>query len=308
MEALDTAKKYFWKAAHWSYAHRCEIAYVGGAISTLVGVKLLIDNADKIAEVNEQVKEDRETYKEINEKGKEGWEEYGESKIHYILGTGINHTIGYAKTAGLGTGLVIAGYATSGLALKMMTDNYLSATANAAMYANLLFNYRKRYLEDGGTAEKDREYLTGQKIVSTYTDENGQITTVEDHYSDESIYIPHSFMFDETHVEWTRSNQVNRDTAATWLRRINHELSVRQFLTENDMRDLCRAPRTKVGNTAGVRYQNPDGTTNAIEFNQGMLIPFLEGKEASGLFIFEYADGRPIEEDIMRDINWETGL
>jgi hypothetical protein len=39
-----------------------------------------------------------------------------------------------------------------------------------------------------------------------------------------------------------------------------------------------------------------------------MLSRFLNGDDPSGLFIFEYADGRPIEDNIMLDINWETGL
>lgn len=307
MEVLETAKKYFWKAAHWSYKHRAIIAFTAGGISTAVGCKMIINNAESIAKVNDQVKVDRETYKEINEKGKEGWKEHGESKIHYILGTGINHTIGYAKTAGPGLAVVALGYGLAGYALKTTTDDLISVTAQAAATAQLFAAYRKRVMEDQGI-DKDREYLTGQKIVSTYTDENGQITTVEDHYSDDSIYIPHSFMFDETHRDYTKSNMVNRDTADTWLRIINHELAVRQFLTENDMRDICHAPRTKVGNTAGVRYQNPDGTTNAVEFDKGALIPFLDGVEASGLFIFQYADGRPIEDNIMLDINWESGL
>ena len=307
MEFLDKTKKYFWKAAHWSYAHRAQIAFVAGGIATIAGSKMIINNAEAIAEVNDLVKKDRETYKKINENGKEGWEEYGESKIHYILGTGINHAVGYVKTAGPGLAVIAVGYGLAGYALKTTTDDLVAVSAQAAATAQLLAAYRKRVIEDQGV-EKDREYMTGQKIVSTYTDENGQVTTIEDHYSDESVYIPHSFMFDETHRDYTKSNMVNRDTADTWLRIINHELAIRQFLTENDMRDICHAPRTKVGNTAGARYQNPDGTTNAIEFNKGMLIPFLEGREASGLFIFEYADGRPIEDNIMMDINWETGL
>jgi hypothetical protein len=305
MEALDTAKKYFWKAAHWSYAHRAEIAFVAGGISIAVGAKLIIDNAEEIAEVNRQVKEDRETYREINEKGKEGWEEYGEGRIHYILGTGINHAVGYAKTAGVGLAAMGLGYGLTGYAFKTRTDDFLSAAAQATMYANLLANYRKRYLEDGGTEEKDREYLTGKKLT-TVVDENGNETIVEDNYTEDSI--PHSFFFDETHPQWTKSNMVNRDTADTWLRVINHELSIKQYLTENDMRDICKAPRTKIGIRAGARYQNADGTTNAITFNQSMLRRFLDGDEASGLFIFEYADGRPIEDNIMVDINWESGL
>jgi hypothetical protein len=307
MDVINTSKKYFWKAAHWSYAHRAQIAFVAGGIATAVGAKMVINNAEAIAEVNKQVKKDRETYKEINEEGKEGWEEYGESKIHYILGTGLNHTIGYAKTAGPGLAVMAIGYGLAGYALKTTTDDLVAVSAQAAATAQLFAAYRKRVVEDQG-AEKDREYLTGQKIVSTYTDENGQITTVEDHYSDDSVYIPHSFFFDETHDQWTKSNMVNRDTADTWLRVINHELSIKQFLTENDMRDICHAPRTKVGNTAGARYQNPDGTTNAVVFNESMLSRFLNGDDPSGLFIFEYADGRPIEDNIMLDINWETGL
>lgn len=307
METLETAKKYFWKAAHWSYKHRAQIAFVAGGIATIVGSKMIINNAEAIAEVNDLVKKDRETYKEINEKGKEGWEIQGESKIHYILGTGINHAVGYAKTAGPGLAVIAVGYGLAGYALKTTTDDLIAVSAQAAATAQLFAAYRKRVMEDQGI-EKDREYLTGQKIVSTYTDENGQVTTVEDHYSDGSVYIPHSFMFDETHRDWTRSNMVNKDTADTWLRIINHELAIRQFLTENDMRDICHAPRTKVGNTAGVRYQNPDGTTNAVEFDKGALIPFLDGVEPSGLFIFQYADGRSIEDNIMMDINWESGL
>ena len=307
METLETAKKYFWKATHWSYKHRAQIAFVAGGIATIVGSKMIINNAEAIAEVNDLVKKDRETYKEINEKGKEGWEIQGESKIHYILGTGINHAVGYAKTAGPGLAVIAVGYGLAGYALKTTTDDLIAVSAQAAATAQLFAAYRKRVMEDQGI-EKDREYLTGQKIVSTYTDENGQVTTVEDHYSDGSVYIPHSFMFDETHRDWTRSNMVNKDTADTWLRIINHELAIRQFLTENDMRDICHAPRTKVGNTAGVRYQNPDGTTNAVEFDKGALIPFLDGVEPSGLFIFQYADGRSIEDNIMMDINWESGL
>lgn len=308
MDILTTIKTKGYKFAHTCYKHRSAIAFVSGGLFIAGGTVKLIHDADKIAEVNKQVKADRAQYKEINKKGKEGWEEFGEGKCHYILSTGVNHTLDYVKTAGIGIGLEAIGYGLCTYAMKTEHDNYVAASMLAAANANLLANYRKRYLEDGGTLEKDHEYLTGEKIV-TMTSEDGTLTTVEETVNNgDRAFIPHSFLFDETHKQWTKSNSVNRDTMDTWLRVINHELSIKQFLTENDMRDICKTERTKIGNTAGVRYQNPDGTTNAVVFNEYAMERFLAGDERSALMIFEYADGRPIEDNIMLDINWETGL
>lgn len=313
---LNNAKSAAYTTGHFLYKHRAKIAFVGGGIAIAAGTKMIINNAEEISKVNTIVKEDRELCKSMSKNAQ--WkdqtnEEVDETKMHYICRTGINHAIGYGKTAGPGIALILAGYGLCGYAYKTTDDDLTAMTIQAAMTANLFAKYRKNVVADVG-AEKDMEYLTGKKVVTVTTDENGVKTTVETTVDkdedDDHVFIPHSFMFDETNKGWTRSNSVNQDTLQDYLDRINFDLETKRFLTENDMRDICRAPRTIVGNTAGVRFKNPDGTTNRVVFNYEALKHngFADGYDASALCIFEYDNGKPIEDNIMKDINWESGL
>ncbi len=312
---INKAKSAAYLTGHFCYKHRAKIAFVGGGVAIAVGTKMIMNNAEEISKVNKIVKEDRELCKKMSKektfKGQEN-EEVDEGKMHYICRTGINHIWSYTKTAGPGIAVIGIGYGLCGYALKTTDDDLKSMTIQAAMTANLLANYRKRVIADVGE-EKDYEYLTGKKIVAVTTDENGVKTTVEttverDDNPDHN-HIPHSFFFDECHPCFTKSNVVNKDTLMDFLDRINFDLETKRFLTENDMRDICHAPRTIIGNTAGARFKNPDGTTNRIVFNRYAMERFLEGTyEPSCLCVFEYDNGRPIEDNIMMDIDWESGL
>ena len=311
---LKEAKSSAYEVGHFLYKHRAKIAFVGGGIAIAAGTKVVMNKAEDIARVNRLVKEDRELCKQITEekkwKGQEN-ESTDEGKFHYICRTGINHTWGYTKTAGPGIALIVVGYGLCGYALKTTNDDLKAVTLLAASTANAFANYRKRVREDLGE-EKDYEYLTGKKVVAVTTDEEGNKVTVETTYekdeNEDHIHIPHSFIFDETNKTWSKSNSVNQNTLYDFLERINFDLETKRFLTENDMRDICKAPRTIVGNTAGARFKNPDGTTNRIVFNRYAMERFLDGYEPSCICVFEYDNGKPIEENIMLDINWESGL
>lgn len=305
MDILTTVKSKGYEVAHFCYKHRAKIAFVGGGLALTLGVRQMINDVEKIAAVNKVVKDDKEVIKKLDEE--KGWSECNEKRWHYVMRTGINHAWMYTRAAGKGVACIAVGYGLCGYAFKTTNDDYKAEALKAAMYASTLASYRANVRKDLGAA-KDLEYLTGEKMVTVTTDEEGNVTTVEQDLNPDHLHIPHSFIFEESNRFWTKNPEYNLETVYDWEREINRQLQLKRFLTENDMRDICKTSRTKVGNTSGVRFKNKDGSTNIVQFNREAMKSLIEGNEASALLIFEYDDGRQIESNIMTDINWETGL
>ena len=77
-------------------SHSSEIEAVAGGLCVVGGTVLLIKNAEAIADINAEVKNDKQFKHEVEESG--SWEEQGETKTHYILRTTKNHACGYIQT------------------------------------------------------------------------------------------------------------------------------------------------------------------------------------------------------------------
>ena len=277
-------------------SHSSEIEAVAGGLCVVGGTVLLIKNAEAIADVNAEVKNDKQFKQEVEESG--SWEEQGETKTHYILRTTKKHACGYIQTTWKGVALTGAGLGLMALS-NVTIHKQLEAVSASLAATTLSYNqYRQRVIEDQGE-EKDYEYFTGGVMKTVEMKPDGTvIETTTPINTDNQVFVPHSFFFDSRNRNWSKNAVHNKTYLEQCLYYVNKRLAMEGFLTENDIRDIVGEERTIAGQAAGVFYQNEDGSINNVSFgiedNNPAAQSFRDGTNPDFLVTIKYADGRPI--------------
>ena len=189
-------------------SHASEIEAVAGGLCVVGGTVLLIKNAEAIADVNAEVKTDKQFKKEVEESG--SWEEQGETKTHYILRTTKNHACGYIQTTWKGVALTGAGLGLMALS-NVTIHKQLEAVSASLAATTLSYNqYRQRVIEDQGE-EKDYEYFTGGVMKTVEMKPDGTvIETTTPINTDNQVFVPHSFFFDSRNRNWSKNAAHNK--------------------------------------------------------------------------------------------------
>lgn len=300
MGISQIAGKFIGNAAHFWAKNNDKIEFVAGVALVAVGTGVLIHDAEKISDAKAEVQSKINYIHDIDE-SEEGWAEEETTRGKAVADVAKTAVVEYTKAAWKGVGLIAAGEVLQGVSHATVTQKLTSVSASLAAVSTSFANYRKNVVEDQGE-EKDYEYLVGPTMKSVELKKDGTVveTTTPIHTDTTKCYIPHSFFFDESNINWQDSDEANRE----FLRRVetfvNQKLSVRQFMTENEIRDMIGAPRTKAGQAAGVRYQNMDGTLNQIRLKQ-----VNPESDKNYLIVIEYSDGKSISDNILDDTDWE---
>lgn len=300
MGISQIAGKFIGNAAHFWAKNNDKIEFVAGVALVAVGTGVLIHDAEKISDAKAEVQSKINYIHDIDE-SEEGWAEEETTRGKAVADVAKTAVVEYTKAAWKGVGLIAAGEVLQGVSHATVTQKLTSVSASLAAVSTSFANYRKNVVEDQGE-EKDYEYLVGPTMKSVELKKDGTVveTTTPIHTDTTKCYIPHSFFFDESNINWQDSDEANRE----FLRRVetfvNQKLSVRQFMTENEIRDMIGAPRTKAGQAAGVRYQNMDGTLNQIRLKK-----VNPESDKNYLIVIEYSDGKSISDNILDDTDWE---
>lgn len=300
MGISQIAGKIIGNAAHFWAKNNDKIEFVAGVALVAVGTGVLIHDAEKISDAKAEVQSKINYIHDIDE-SEEGWAEEETTRGKAVADVAKTAVVEYTKAAWKGVGLIAAGEVLQGVSHATVTQKLTSVSASLAAVSTSFANYRKNVVEDQGE-EKDYEYLVGPTMKSVELKKDGTVveTTTPIHTDTTKCYIPHSFFFDESNINWQDSDEANRE----FLRRVetfvNQKLSVRQFMTENEIRDMIGAPRTKAGQAAGVRYQNMDGTLNQIRLKK-----VNPESDKNYLIVIEYSDGKSISDNILDDTDWE---
>lgn len=273
----------FCKMGMFAVKNADKIMLIGGMASVGVGTGLLIKNADKISDVTERVKADRDTLKTIDEDS-DGWKDMDQTRRQFIVSTAKDHAIGYLKAVGPGVGCIIVGEVLQGASHAVLAKRYQIINTALAGTAAAFTKYRNNVVADQG-AEKDKQYLTEDltagKYISVQQDQDGTVTTTETPLhpnGDNRTYIPHSFWLSEmTSLNDPDMNNGSVTMAIDDLRRgvayCNQELEVKGFIFENKIRERCFAPMTIAGQTAGIEYNSHTCTTiDLIDTSTGLSI------------------------------------
>jgi len=300
MGISQIAGKFIGNVSHFWAKNNDKIEFVAGVALVAVGTGVLIHDAEKISDAKAEVQSKINYIHDIDE-SEEGWAEEETTRGKAVADVAKTAVVEYTKAAWKGVGLIAAGEVLQGVSHATVTQKLTSVSASLAAVSTSFANYRKNVVEDQGE-EKDYEYLVGPTMKSVELKKDGTVveTTTPIHTDTTKCYIPHSFFFDESNINWQDSDEANRE----FLRRVetfvNQKLSVRQFMTENEIRDMIGAPRTKAGQAAGVRYQNMDGTLNQIRLKQ-----VNPESDKNYLIVIEYSDGKSISDNILDDTDWE---
>lgn len=293
---------------HWIAKNNDKIEFIAGVACVALGTASLVKSAEKIAEVKRDISERNDFIKEVD-KEENGWEEAGQKRSEYVMETVKEATIGYAKAAGPGVVLIVGGEILQGISHVTLTHKFSAVSASLAGVSAKFADYRKAVVADQGE-EKDYEYMVGPSMKTVEVRKDGTVIekTVPINGGNKRVYIPHSFMFDEVNINWESNAEANRDFLETRLAFVNQALSVKRFMTENDIRKYFDAPLTVAGQAAGVRYENPDGSTNQISIgldrHNDATQRFMDGIETNFLAIIQYSDGSPISDNILDDTDW----
>lgn len=287
------------KANHFWQKNNDKILFVGGVVLTVAGTGKLIADAEKIADVNMELKERNKDMKIIDATPM-GWEEAGETKAHYIRETVKDAAVGYIKSAGPGVALVATGEVLQGIAHATLTDKLVSMTAVATTAMKGFDDYRQNVIADQG-AEKDKEYLLGNTYKHVEVKEDGTVieTTIPAHADAHDRYIPNSFWFDESNPFWQKDDATNRDTIKDMEARINEMIAARSEATINECFWCVGAPRTKAGSTTIVYSENKDKQATPIR----LRLLNEDTSDRTYLVVIEYADGHAITDNVY-DSNW----
>ena len=300
MGISQIAGKFIGNAAHFWAKNNDKIEFVAGVALVAVGTGVLIHDAEKISDAKAEVQSKINYIHDIDE-SEEGWAEEETTRGKAVADVAKTAVVEYTKATWKGVGLIAAGEVLQGVSHATVTQKLTSVSASLAAVSTSFANYRKNVVEDQGE-EKDYEYLVGPTMKSVELKKDGTVveTTTPIHTDTTKCYIPHSFFFDESNINWQDSDEANRE----FLRRVetfvNQKLSVRQFMSENEIRDMIGAPRTKAGQAAGVRYQNMDGTLNQIRLKK-----VNPESDKNYLIVIEYSDGKSISDNILDDTDWE---
>lgn len=300
MGFLQVVGKLGGSAAHFWAKNNDKIEFIAGAALVAIGTGVLIHDAEKIVDAKTEVEGKLRYIRDVDE-SEEGWKEEEITRGKATGDAAKTAVVEYTKACWKGVGLVAAGEVLQTISHATVTEKLVSVSASLASVSAGFANYRKNVIEDQGE-EKDYEYMVGPMMKSVEMKQDGTVieTTIPVHPNATNRYIPHSFFFDESNINWEDSDEANNEFISRIESFVNQKLSVVQYMTENDIRDFIKAPRTQAGQAAGVKYTNSDGTLNQIRFRK--LNP---DSDKNYLLIIEYSDGRAISDNILDDTDWE---
>ena len=289
--------------------NKATIELVSGAGLVVAGTFVLIHDANKIAEVNNELEADKEYIKTIDEVVKNpaentSWaEETGKTKCNYIIGRGVHHSLAYAKVCGKGLLCVGTGLGLIGMSHADLTKQIQTISAAAAAEAMSFANYRKNVIKDAG-AEKDYEYLTGGTTKTVTVSEDGTVTEVTTRVPKplEGSCAPHSFWLSDTGL-YTGNNLRDWANVERALNIVNQHLQYKGYMFGNEMFDVFQANHTVADQCAGAWAQNKDGSLNYIDIQvaPGVRDAFKQGLESDILITLSYVGGKPLEDNLLND-------
>jgi hypothetical protein len=293
------------------------VELIAGGICVIAGTTLLVKNAEEIGAVNTAVKSHKDFVKEEDERVKNEnttWEEdVDESRSHFIMRTRCEDFVGYVRTTWKADLMIAAGLGLSWLSNATVHKQLEVVTVAYAGLQNSYNQYRKRVREDVGP-DKDYEYFTGSAYKTVEVLDDGTVietTTPLQNEDSEAHYLPHSFFFDESNANFTKSAIANRKFLEDILRWANMTLERDGMIIENDIFHAAGAKKTVSGQTTVLYYRNPDGTTNHISFgiedNTVAAQRFRDGLEPVFLVQLKYDDGRSpevIDPKRLANLNW----
>lgn len=276
------------------------ILLVGGIIGVGAGVVKIFKDSEKNATVTAELRDRKE---KIEASDASDSEKKAAKKDAYL-----DAFKDYFKINWLSVGLITGGEIAQFMSHSVLNKRYTIASTALAGYAATFETLHNNVVKDQGES-KWQEYLTGSKATTVELKKDGTVVTTETpiHTDTTNVYIPHSFLFDESNSNWSKNGIVenyNKNFLTAQLIHVNQLLTLRGYLTENEIRDVFGAPRTVQGQSAGVFYKNPDGTTNQVSIGldrqDERAQAFRDGSDPSFLAIITYSDGKPIEDDIYK--------
>ncbi len=290
--------------------HASTIEFVAGTVAVVAGVVMFVKSANDIADVNNEV-EAQKRFIEETDNDEDSWPGLEMTKGYYIRNCIKDDAVAYTKAMWKAAGLMAIGITMFGLSHATITNQLKAVSASLAATSASYAQYRKRVIEDLGE-EKDYEYLTGGCMKTVEVKKDGTIieTTIPVHENADSIYIPHSYIFDEHNINWTKDPKRNMYFLERGLTAANRTLEQDGFIFENDIWKLIggdASDMTMAGQCAGFHYKNVDGSTNKISFgierNNPAAVAFRNEEEPSYMIVLQYSDGRPADDDLFKFVN-----
>ncbi len=256
------------------YDNRANIEFVVGTSLVVVGTGMAIAKAEDAVEVKYEMERQ---IKEIELRDEDdGWETNGE-RTKACLTMAKTTAVGYAKVYALPLGIEIAGIALQSVSHATSRSEVAAATSALTSLATQFYNYRERVKEEIGEDKEEKIYLgVGKEVVN----EDGSFST-----TDLPIAPPHTFIFDESNVNYEKTPGANRDFLDQHLFWLNDRLWREGILWENDIRRDVGAPIDPEATNWGITAVDEDGNRNYISFgmekNTERAQAFRDGLEQS---------------------------
>lgn len=291
---------------------------IGGGIIGIVGAGVWACFATK--KVDSVVEDHKIALEEVKEsfKGVEDPKEYRKAIAGVYIHTGLDFARLYGPAVALGATSIGCIVASNGIQRKR---NAALGAAYAAEF-NSFKKYRDAVAEKyGPEIEKEIRYgIKNEKFEKTVTDEKtGKEKTVKESVkvSEGMCCDEHSVFFDEMNPNYVKNNDYNLDFLIRNQKLANATLRRDGFISENDIRGMLGAPKTKAGQFSGYtydrnnpdddRYRLPDGTIEKVDFgifniNRVKSVDFVRGYESAILLNFKNLDP-----DFMNNAKWGGG-
>ena len=121
--------------------------------------------------------------------------------------------------------------------------------------------YRQAVIDELGE-EKDLEFqgFKKEKIVETYTDEDGNEKTEETELYSKTELGAYEAIFDESCPDWKKAPDHNYHFLLLQQAQANEKLRIQGHLFLNEVYDMIGIPRTKEGAVCGWLWRDPDST------------------------------------------------
>ena len=276
------------------------IELVVGIGAVIAGSTLLVKNASKIVDANDELHFYSENIKCMKEEG------YSKQEISSEFKGAIKKCGPmYAVSIGIPAVLEAGGLSLILVSHANMAKQITTLSTSLATISMSFNEYRKRIRSEYGD-QVDQEMLTGEKMKKMIIkNEDGTIS--EKYELGKENLNPHSFLFDEGSTNWQKNAGANYDFLYGAEILLQRKLAVKGYLTENDVRETLGCELSPTGMNSGFLYDESDGTINCISLGLNRQDPqaeaFRNGTERNFWVQLQYADGRPIVEDLAESIS-----
>lgn len=313
-DILDKGRGMFFKGLKAFKDDLPEILMFEGAGLVAAGAIILIHDAEDISKVNIDRQETKQEIKDVDA-DPEGWSQMGETKKEYKKRKRYEHFKGYIKAAGPGLLVMGVGEFMQFKAEADMIKRLETTTLQLVSLATIFANYRQRNIEENG-ADKDYEYLTGQKIVKEdiIDERTGEIKTVKKVQIDPDHPPVFGFIFDEHNENFTKSPTENGHFIAERLNTINRKLGRHTYMFAKEMYDIFDEKPDELSLNGGALYdwnegEDKDGkpiitTGHTVRIRPEGIQGLIDGITPYATIIFEYDDGTPLHPDISTRVGY----